>query len=137
LTERHKVLVLLSGELDSTLAVKAMLEQDLNVEAAIFTTPFCLCDECAAESSVKKFEIKAHKIFMGKECLDLVTNPPHEYGSQMNPCLDCRILILKKANELAKMIGAECIITGEVLDERPFSQTKRSMEHIEKEAGVE
>lgn len=137
LTERRKVLVLLSGGLDSTLAVKAMLEQDLDVEAAIFTTPFCLCDKCAAESAVKRFGIKAHTVFMGKEYLDLVTDPPHGYGSQMNPCIDCRILMLRKANELAQKIGAECIVTGEVLDERPFSQTKRSMERIEKAAGLE
>lgn len=137
MSEKPKVLVLLSGGLDSTLAVKTMLEQDLDVEAAIFTTPFCLCDKCAAESAVKKFEIKAHKIFMGKEYLELVANPPHGYGSQMNPCIDCRILMLKKADELAQKIGAECIVTGEVLDERPFSQTLRSMERIEKEVGME
>lgn len=131
------MLVLLSGGLDSTLAVKAMLEQGLDVEAAIFTTPFCLCDKCAAESAVKKFGIKAHTVFLGKEYLDLVANPPHGYGSQMNPCLDCRILMLRKAKELTQKIGAKCIVTGEVLDERPFSQTKQSMERIEKEAGME
>ncbi len=101
LNKSPKVLVLLSGGLDSMLAVKAMLEQDLDVEAAIFATPFCLCDKCAAESAVKKFGIKAHKIFMDKEYLDLVADPPHGYGSQMNPCLDCRILMLRKAKELA------------------------------------
>jgi tRNA-specific 2-thiouridylase len=131
------VLVLLSGGLDSTLAVRAMLEQDLDVEAAIFTTPFCLCDKCAAESAIKKFGIKAHTVFMGKEYLDLVTDPPHGYGSQMNPCIDCRVLMLRKAKELAQKIGAECLVTGEVLDERPFSQTKSSMERIEKAAGLE
>ncbi len=138
MTEKNrKVLVLLSGGLDSTLAVKAMLEQGVDVEAAIFTTPFCLCDKCAAESAVKKFGIKAHTVFLGKEYLDLVTDPPHGYGSRMNPCIDCRILMLRKAKELAQKIGAECVVTGEVLDERPFSQTKRSMERIEKEAGME
>jgi tRNA-specific 2-thiouridylase len=131
------VLVLLSGGLDSTLAVKAMLEQDLDVEAAIFTTPFCLCDKCAAESAIKKFGIKAHTVFMGKDYLDLVTDPPHGYGSQMNPCIDCRVMMLRKAKELAQKIGAVCLVTGEVLDERPFSQTKRSMERIEKAAGLE
>lgn len=137
MNKRRKVLVLFSGGLDSTLAVKVMLEQGLDVEAASFTTPFCLCDKCAVGSVVKTFGIKAHTIFLGKEYLDLLTDPPHGYGSQMNPCIDCRILMLRKAKELAQKIGAECIVTGEVLDERPFSQTKRSMERIEKAAGLE
>ena len=135
LNERPKVLVLLSGGLDSTLAVKAMLEQGLEVEAAIFTTLFCLCDKCAAESVVKKFGTKAHTVFLGQEYLDLVANPPRGYGSQMNPCIDCRILMLGKAKELAQELGAKCVVTGEVLDERPFSQTKRAMELIERKAG--
>lgn len=135
--DEKKLLVLLSGGLDSTLAVKAMIEQDLDVEAVIFTTPFCLCDKCAAESVVKKFGIKAHTVFLSQEYLDLVANPPHGYGSQMNPCIDCRILMLKKAKELARKLGVKCIVTGEVLDERPFSQTRRAMELLEKEVGLE
>jgi len=137
LNEKPKVLVLLSGGLDSTLAVKTMLEQGLDVEAAIFTTPFCLCDKCAAKSVVKQFGIKAHSVFLGQEYLDLVADPPRGYGSQMNPCIDCRILMLGKAKELAQELGAKCIVTGEVLDERPFSQTKRAMELIERKAGLE
>jgi len=137
LNERPKVLVLLSGGLDSTLAVKAMLEQGLEVEAAMFSTPFCLCDKCYAESVVKKFGLNAHRIFLGQEYLDLVANPPHGYGSQMNPCIDCRILMMSKAKELASEIDAKCLVTGEVLDERPFSQTKRAMDIIEKKTGLE
>ena len=55
----------------------------------------------------------------------------------MNPCIDCRILMMTKAKELANEIGAKCLVTGEVLNERPFSQTKRAMEFIEKKAGLE
>lgn len=130
------MLVLLSGGLDSTLALKAMVEQGLEVEVAVFSTPFCLCDKCNAESVVSKFGLKAHKIFLGQEYLDLISDPPHGYGSQMNPCIDCRILMMTKAKELAKKISARCLVTGEVLDERPFSQTKRALGIIEKEAGL-
>ena len=137
MNEKPKVLVLLSGGLDSTLAVKAMLDQDLDVEAAIFTTPFCLCDKCSAGSTVKKFGIRAHTVLLGQEYLDLIANPPRGYGSQMNPCIDCRIMMMRKAKELAKKLGAKCVVTGEVLDQRPFSQTKRAMEFIEKKAGME
>ncbi|MEJ2270883.1 MAG: hypothetical protein P8X91_00015 [Candidatus Bathyarchaeota archaeon] len=131
-----KVLVLFSGGLDSTLAIKSMLEQGLEVEVAMFSTPFCLCDKCSAAAIVKKFNLKAHKIFMGQEYLDVVSNPPSGYGSQMNPCLDCRILMMKKAKNLASEIGAKCLVTGEVLDQRPFSQTKHALNLIEKKADL-
>lgn len=135
--QKSTVLVLLSGGLDSTLAVKTMLDQDLNVEVAIFSTPFCLCDKCSAGSTIKKFGVKAHSVLLGQEYLDLICNPTRGYGSQMNPCVDCRIFMMKKAKELANEIGAECLVTGEVLDQRPFSQTRQAMKFIEKKAGLE
>jgi tRNA U34 2-thiouridine synthase MnmA/TrmU len=137
MNEKSKVLVLLSGGLDSTLAVKSMIDQDLDVEVAIFSTPFCLCDKCSAGSVVKTFGLKSHSVILGQEYLDLIANPPRGYGSQMNPCIDCRIMMMIKAKELAKKLGAKCVVTGEVLDQRPFSQTKRAMELIERKAGME
>lgn len=135
--EEIKVLVLLSGGLDSTLAVKIMVEQGVDVEAVNFTTPFCLCNKCTIYSVASKFEIKVHRLFLGQEYLDIVANPLHGYGSQMNPCIDCRILMLRKAKEIAEKTGAKCIVTGEVLNQRPSSQRKNSMFFIEKKAGLE
>jgi len=132
-----KMLALLSGGLDSTLAVKMMLDQGIDVEGVNFTTPFCLCDKCAVDSVGKKFGIKIYREFLGQEYLDIVANPSYGYGSQMNPCIDCRILMLKKAKKIARKIGATGLITGEVLNERPFSQRKKTMLLIEREAGVE
>lgn len=132
-----KALALLSGGLDSMLAVKLILDQGVDVEAVNFMTPFCLCDRCSLSRFAEELSIKVHSIFLGQEFLDIVVNPPHGYGSQMNPCVDCRILMLKKAKELAEKIRADFIITGEVLDERPFSQRKDTMFLIEREAGLE
>lgn len=137
ITGRPKVLVLLSGGLDSTLALHMMLKQDLQVEAVNFTTPFCSCDKCAVENVSRQLDVTVHHVPLGREFLDVVANPPHGHGSQMNPCIDCRILMLKKADVIAKSIGAECLVTGEVLDERPFSQRLDSMRLIEREAGLE
>ena len=131
-----KVLALVSGGLDSTLAVKIMLEQGINVEAIHFTTPFCNCDKCSIESLVRTSSIKVHSVFLGQEYLDLLIDPPHGYGSQMNPCIDCRILMFRKAKELARTINADVIVTGEVLNQRPFSQRKEIMLLIDKEAGL-
>ena len=133
-----KALGLLSGGLDSTLAVKLMLEQGVEVEALNFVTPFCLCCRtgCDASDFASKFQIKLKRIFLGDEYLRMLRNPKHGYGKNMNPCIDCRILMLKKAKRYAKQIGADFIFTGEVLDERPMSQHRRAMEIIEKEAGL-
>jgi len=135
--KRPKALALFSGGLDSLLAVKLILEQGVDVEAVNFVTPFCLCDRCSVNKFSEDLKIKVHRIFLGQEFLDIVANPPHGYGSQMNPCIDCRILMFKKAKEIAEKIGADFLVTGEVLDERPFSQRRKAMLLIEKEAGLE
>jgi tRNA-specific 2-thiouridylase len=134
-----KALGLLSGGLDSTLAAKLMLEQGVEVEAVNFLTPFCLCGRkgCDATYIASKFQIKLKRIFLGNEYLKMLRKPKHGYGKNMNPCIDCRILMLKKAKRYAKQIGADFIFTGEVLDERPMSQYRRAMEIIEREAGLE
>lgn len=134
--KRPKALMLLSGGLDSTLATKILLDQGIDVEAVNFTTPFCLCDKCALNKVGKKFGIKIHRLFAGQDYLDMVADPPHGYGSQMNPCIDCRIYMFKIAKEIAKKIGADFIATGEVLGERPFSQRREAMFLIEREAGL-
>jgi hypothetical protein len=136
-TKRPKALALLSGGLDSLLAVKLILKQGIEVEAVNFMTPFCLCDRCSVNEFSKDIKIKVHRVFLGQEFLDIVADPPHGHGSQMNPCIDCRILMFKKAKEIAEEIGADFLVTGEVLDERPFSQRRKAMLLIEKEAGLE
>jgi len=134
---KKKGLALLSGGLDSTLAVKAMVDQGLEMEAVHFTTPFCNCDKCAVDEIGKEFAIPVHHVYMGQEFLDLVADPPHGYGSQMNICIDCRIQMFRKAKELGDGIGADFFVSGEVLGQRPFSQRRRAMELIESEAGLQ
>jgi tRNA U34 2-thiouridine synthase MnmA/TrmU len=132
-----KALVLLSGGLDSTLAVKLLLDQGLKAEAVHFSTPFCNCDKCAVDNLGEKFDLKVHHLFLGQDFLELLVDPPHGYGSRMNICIDCRILMFSKAKELAEKIGADYYVTGEVLGQRPFSQRRSIMKLIEREAGLE
>jgi tRNA U34 2-thiouridine synthase MnmA/TrmU len=85
----------------------------------------------------EEFDMPVHHIFSGQDFLDLLVDPPHGYGSQINICIDCRILMLRKARELGERIGADFYVTGEVLGQRPFSQRLRAMRLIEREAGLE
>ncbi|MEM1540693.1 MAG: hypothetical protein QXJ07_04850 [Candidatus Bathyarchaeia archaeon] len=136
--KKVKALALLSGGLDSTLAVKLMSDQGIQVEAINFVTPFCLCRRggCGAYEVAKRFNISLKVVNVGLDYLRVVRKPKFGYGRGLNPCIDCRIFMLKKAKKYAKEIGASFIFTGEVLDERPMSQHRRALEIIEKEAGL-
>jgi tRNA U34 2-thiouridine synthase MnmA/TrmU len=134
---KPKALVLLSGGLDSMLATRLMLEQAVEVEAVHFRTPFSGQNEPFVEKFCKGLGVKLQTIVLDDEFLEIVVAPKHGHGSQMNPCIDCRILELKKAKELAEKVGADFLVTGEVLGERPFSQRKDVMLLIEREAGLE
>lgn len=134
-----KALALLSGGLDSTLAVKLILSTGIEVVALNFVSPFCLCNKggkCHSSKVAKQFNIPLKVMEKGREYLRVLRNPKFGYGSGMNPCIDCRIYILKKAKKYAKEIGAAFIFTGEVLDQRPMSQHLRTLQLIEKEAGL-
>lgn len=135
-----KAVALLSGGLDSTLAVKLILDQGIDVFALNFSSPFCLCDQkgkCYALEAAKKFNIPIKRIYKGEDYLQMIRAPKFGYGSAMNPCIDCRIFMLKRAKEYAEEIGANFIFTGEVLGERPMSQHYKALKLIEKEAGLE
>jgi len=135
-----RALALLSGGLDSSLAVRLMMDQGLEVVALKFTSPFCRCDsggKCHAAELTKKLGIKLMIVPKGEEYLEIVRNPRFGRGSGMNPCIDCRIFMLKKAKEIAEKIDAKIIFTGEVAGQRPMSQRKEVLSLIEREAGLE
>ncbi len=144
MAERNvKALALLSVGLDSTLSALLMKKHGIEVKGIVFVTPFSSSEVDLGKVSESK---KAYYDSVGidtdvyevvEEYLELVKNPPHGYGKQMNPCIDCKILFLRKAKELLDKYGAKFIITGEVLGQRPMSQMLNTLLQIEKEAGVE
>lgn len=138
---RKKALVLLSGGLDSTLALRVMLELGFEVLALNFYSPFCRCNSrngCrhVASRAAEQWGIRCRVIGMGQEYLDMVRNPAHGYGKNLNPCIDCRIMMFSKAREIMEEEGASFIVTGEVLGQRPMSQRRDSMHLIERESGL-
>jgi tRNA-uridine 2-sulfurtransferase len=137
---KKKAIALLSGGLDSTLALKIVLDMGFEVIALNMKTPFCTCDGksgvCYSSKFAQEFGIKLVRIFGGEDYLKIVKNPEHGYGRNLNPCIDCRIYLFKKAKELMEKEGASFIFTGEVLGERPMSQRLDAMKLIEKESGL-
>jgi tRNA U34 2-thiouridine synthase MnmA/TrmU len=140
---KRKALALLSGGLDSTLAVKMMLDMGIDVEALNFTSPFCTCTGknrgCKSEAIrvAEEFNIPIKVIHKGLDYLNIVRNPKHGYGKGVNPCVDCRIYLLRKAKEYMAECGADFVITGEVLGQRPMSQKRDALRVIERESGLE
>lgn len=140
--EKPKAVALLSGGLDSTLAIRTVLEQGVEVTAVAFKTPFCDFD-CGKSCGFKVKEVaqrlgvKLKVLQLGKEYLEIVRNPKHGYGRGMNPCVDCRTMMFSEAKRFMEEVGASFLVTGEVLDQRPMSQTKRALKIIEEESKLE
>lgn len=137
-----KAVTLLSGGLDSTLAAKVVMEQGIELEALNFMTLFCTCTHrgatcLASQKAVETLGIPLRVFNVSEEYLSVVKDPRHGYGRNMNPCIDCRIFMLKKAKAYMQDSGAAFIVTGEVLGQRPMSQRKDAMRLIEKEAELE
>jgi tRNA-uridine 2-sulfurtransferase len=140
--KKPKAIALLSGGLDSRLAVKMMLAQGIDVEAVAIKTPFCDFD-CGKGCGQRVREvadelgIKLKTTYFGQEYLRMLKNPKYGYGSGMNPCIDCRGMMYSAAKEQMEMMGADFVVTGEVLFQRPMSQNSRALHIIEKETNMQ
>lgn len=136
-----KVVALLSGGLDSVLAALYMKKFNFEIFGLHFITPFSSRLETSKlrreyEDFYNKLGLTVEIRELGEEYLEIIKKPKFGYGRYLNPCIDCKILFLKYASEYMKEIGANFIITGEVLDQRPMSQKIFTMKLIEEEAGV-
>ncbi|MDA8154864.1 MAG: 7-cyano-7-deazaguanine synthase [Actinomycetota bacterium] len=136
-----KAVALLSGGLDSTLAILVMKRLGVEVTAITFLTHFG-CDISDSSScsrnpfpAAEKFGFKVKLSHLADKFIDIVKKPAHGHGRNMNPCIDCRILMLREAGEYMRMSGADFLITGEVLGQRPMSQRKETFPLIDRESG--
>ncbi len=147
----HKAVALISGGLDSLLAAKVIQQQGIHVEGINFFTGFCVEGHTHAirkqdKNKIKRnnalwvaeqLGIKLHIVDIVEEYKDVVINPSHGYGANLNPCLDCKIFMVKKAQEWIEKNNFDFIITGEVIGQRPMSQRKETMPIISQESGAE
>ncbi|MEB4593525.1 tRNA (5-methylaminomethyl-2-thiouridylate)-methyltransferase [Candidatus Thiothrix sp. Deng01] len=151
MTRQYRAVSLISGGLDSMLATKAVLEQGVQVEGINFYTGFCVEGHTHAIRKQDKAKpkrnnslwvaeqlgIKLHIVDIVDEYKDVVLNPKHGYGANMNPCLDCKIFMVKKAHEWIRKHAFDFIITGEVVGQRPMSQRSATMPIVARESGAE
>lgn len=135
-----KAVVLFSLGLDSILATKIIKDLGIKLEAIHFISEFFPLTEKKKEllSFFKeKLGISLTIKDVSQELIEIVKSPRYGYGKNLNPCIDCKIFMFKKAKEFMKKINAQFIVSGEVLNERPFSQRKEIFKLIEKETGLE
>ena len=136
----RKAIALISGGLDSILAAKVVMEQGFDVTGLYCTSAFSKSYGNEADTHAvvvsKKAGMDLRVIDMGQDYIDLVRTPVHGYGKNMNPCIDCKIFMLKRARTVMQELGAAFLITGEVLDQRPMSQRRDTLSVIERDADL-
>ena len=148
---KRKAVALISGGLDSMLAAKVVMEQGVHVEGINFFTGFCVEGHTHAIRKhdqkkqkrnnalwvAEQLGIPLHIIDIVDEYKDVLLNPKHGYGQHLNPCLDCKIFMVRKAQEWCTENGFDFIITGEVIGQRPKSQRAATMPIIARESTAE
>ena len=133
-----KAIALFSGGLDSTLAMKLIIDQGIEVIACNINTGFCstkdrlthmkhMCDQVGAE--FRSIDIQDEYIEQ------ILFTPKYGYGKNFNPCIDCKILMLRRAKEMMAGLDASFLVTGEVLGQRPMSQRRDTLNVIERDSG--
>ncbi len=139
--KKKKVVALLSGGLDSQLAIKMMQEQGFDVSAVAIKTPFCDFDcgrGCGFEIRERADDLNVNlkTVYLGDEYIEMLKHPKHGIGAGFNPCIDCRSMMFDAAKKHMEEIGAEFIISGEVLGQRPMSQHAPALRTIENESDL-
>jgi len=129
-----KAILMLSGGLDSILAGKLLQEQGIRVIGVNFYSDFFGNEKAIA--AAEQLRIAFTSIKLENDYIKMLQHPKHGRGAGMNPCIDCKIFMLKEAKKLMKKFNADFIATGEVLNERPMSQYRGALMLIEKEAGL-
>jgi len=126
-------IALVSGGLDSVLAVKVLQEQNIDIIGVAFETPFF--DARRARLAAEEIGIPLMVLNITDDHMVMLRAPRYGYGKNLNPCIDCHMMMLAKAGEKMKELGADFISTGEVLGQRPMSQNKQSLHIVASRSG--
>jgi tRNA U34 2-thiouridine synthase MnmA/TrmU len=133
------------------LAARVVADQGVDVEGVNFFTGFCVEGHTHAIREKKRktpkrnnalwvaeqLGIRLHIVDIVDEYKDVVFNPQYGYGANLNPCLDCKIFMVRKAREWIEAHGFDFVITGEVVGQRPKSQRKDTLPIVQHDSGIE
>lgn len=128
-----RALAMISGGPDSILAARLIKEQGVEVIGICFRSYFF--NEENAKRMTKQIGIRLEVVDFSKEHFEMVKNPSHGWGKNMNPCIDCHSMMMRYSGELLEKFNADFIITGEVLNQRPMSQNKSALNIVKKQSG--
>ncbi|MBI84675.1 MAG: hypothetical protein CMJ81_15895 [Planctomycetaceae bacterium] len=131
-----RCIALLSGGLDSILAIRLMQQQGLEVEAINFKTTYTCCQDAAGQSA-RDLGVRLTVLGQDDDYLQLIKHPAYGRGKGANPCVDCRIYMFKRARDFAEQNDAQFIVSGEVVGQRPMSQKRRDLDIIADKSGLE
>ena len=132
-----KAVSLLSGGLDSILATQVILEQGIDVTALHFRTGFSYSeDPLDARQAADMLGVPLEVIDISEKYLPIVLNPRYGYGSGMNPCVDCRVFLLRQARDWMEAHAHHFVFTGEVVGQRPKSQMRPTLNTVERESSL-
>jgi tRNA U34 2-thiouridine synthase MnmA/TrmU len=132
-TKAPHALGLLSGGLDSMLAIKLLQKEEVEVTAITFRTPFFSSER--GETAARILNIPHMVLDITRDHLEMVKAPKYGYGRNMNPCIDCHAMMFSKAGDLMEKLGAHFLFSGEVLGQRPMSQNHKALRSVEKTSG--
>jgi tRNA-specific 2-thiouridylase len=133
--KKVRALGLCSGGLDSMLSALLLRKQGIDVLWVMFETPFFSSDKAKEASKATRIPLTIENITPAY--VEMLKNPHCGYGKNMNPCLDCHALMFNLAGGIMKEKGLDFLFSGEVLGQRPMSQTTNSLRYVEKQSGFE
>ena len=135
-----KAILLFSGGLDSILTAHILKREGLRVKALYCHTVFSPPSKKDAYNGLSRLlsplKISLKTVDISSKQIKLLKNARYGYGKNLNPCIDCKIVMFKEANKYKKAIGADFVASGEVLGERPMSQRKDVFNIIERDSGL-
>jgi len=134
MNKKIRALLLFSGGLDSLLAAKLLEKQNIEISGLTISIPYFNVEQ--TKKRAEQINLPLRIVDVSQEHLEMLKKPKHGYGENMNPCIDCHILMLKTAKEIMEKEGYDFVATGEVLGERPMSQNKGALNLIRKESGL-